>query len=149
VDVSAQAGPYFQVGHLGRGAAIGDLDNDGRPDLVLNPMNEPAVLLRNRHETSHHWLGIELIGRPYRDAVGARLELEVDGQKLVRAVKGGGSYLSSGDRRVIFGLGPRKEVGTLTVRWPAGKTQIWKGLAVDRYWKLRQGEEQAQPAPKP
>jgi hypothetical protein len=125
---------------------VGDLDNDGRPDLVLNPVNEPAVLLRNRHETGHHWLGVELTGRPYRDAVGARLELEVNGQKLVRVVKGGGSYLSSGDRRVLFGLGPSDKAGRLTVRWPSGKTQTWEGLAVDRYWKLQEGEAQARPA---
>jgi hypothetical protein len=147
VDVSDRAGPYFQTGHLGRGAALGDLDNDGRTDLVLNPMNEPVVLLRNRHESGHHWLGVELIGRPYRDAVGARLELEVGGRKLVRWIKGGGSYLSSGDRRVIFGLGASDQVDRLTVRWPAGRTQSWEGLAVDRYWKIREGEEQALPGP--
>jgi hypothetical protein len=140
-DVSARAGPYFQAPRLGRGAALGDLDNDGRTDIVLNPMNEPAVVLRNRHDTGHHWLGVQLIGRPYRDAVGARLELEAGGEKLVRVVKGGGSYLSSGDRRVIFGLGPLDKVGRLTVRWPSGKTQTWEGLALDRYWQLREGEE--------
>jgi hypothetical protein len=145
-DVSARAGPYFQSAHMGRGAALGDLDNDGRVDLVLNPMNEPAVVLRNRHDAGHHWLGVELVGRPYRDAVGARLELEVGGRKLVRAVKGGGSYLSSGDRRVIFGLGSRDRIDRLTVRWPSGKTQTWKGLAVDRYWKLREGQEKPLPA---
>jgi hypothetical protein len=144
-NVSAKAGPYFQVPHLGRGAALGDLDNDGRTDIVLNPMNEPVVLLRNRHETGHHWLGVQLIGKPYRDAVGARVELEVGEQKLMRAVKGGGSYLSSGDRRVLFGLGPSDKVGRLTVRWPTGKAQTWEDLAVDRCWKLLEGEERAQP----
>jgi hypothetical protein len=144
-DVSALAGPYFQAGHLGRGAALGDLDNDGRTDIVLNPTNEPAVLLRNRHETGHHWLGVRLTGRPYHDAVGARLELEVGGDKLVRAVKGGGSYLSSGDPRVLFGLGSHDWAGRLTVRWPSGKTQAWDGLAVDRYWELHEGEERPVP----
>jgi hypothetical protein len=144
-NVTARAGPYFQARHLGRGAALGDLDNDGRIDIVLNPMNESAVVLRNRHDLGHHWLGIALVGHPYRDAVGARVELEVGGETLVRAVKGGGSYLSSGDRRVIFGLGPRDAVGTLKVRWPSGKTQTWAGLAVDRYWKLTEGEEQPRP----
>jgi enediyne biosynthesis protein E4 len=105
-------------------------------------MNEPAVVLRNRHETAHHWLGVELVGKPYRDAVGARLELQLaDGEKLVRAVKGGGSYMSSGDRRVLFGLGPRDKIDRLTVRWPSGKSQTWTGLAPDRYWKLTEGEE--------
>jgi hypothetical protein len=144
-DVSARAGPYFQARHLGRGAAVGDLDNDGRADIVLNPINEPAVVLHNRHDSGHHWLGVALVGRPYRDAVGARLELEVGGRTLVRAAKGGGSYLSSGDRRVIFGLGPAAAVGCLSVRWPSGKTQTWQGLAVDRYWALTEGEAQARP----
>jgi hypothetical protein len=132
-NVSARAGPYFQSRHLGRGVALGDLDNDGRIDIVLNPMNEPVVLLRNRHDSGHHWLGVKLVGQPYRDAVGARLELEVGDARLVRTTKGGGSYLSSGDRRVVFGLGPRDQVGRLTVRWNSGKTQAWEGLAVDRY----------------
>jgi hypothetical protein len=144
-DVSAHAGPYFQADHLGRGAALGDLDNDGRVDLVLSPANEPAVVLRNRLETGHHWLGVALVGRPGRDAVGARLEMKVGGETLVRAVKGGGSYLSSGDRRVILGLGSRDRVGRLTVRWPSGRTQGWEGLAIDRYWELREGEPEARP----
>jgi hypothetical protein len=112
-------------------------------------MNEPVVVLRNRHETGHHWLGVELIRRPCRDAVGARLELEVGDRKLVRAVKGGGSYLSAGDRRILFGLGPDDRVGRLTVRWPSGKSQSWTGLAVDRYWQLCEGEEKALPAHTP
>jgi hypothetical protein len=140
-NVTANAGPYFQERHLGRGVALGDLDNRGRTDIVLNPMNEPVVVLRNRHETGHHWLGVRLVGQPYRDAVGALLELEVGGQKLVRAVKGGGSYLSSSDRRVLFGLGSNYKGGRLTVRWPSGKVQSWDGLAVDRYWKLTEGKE--------
>jgi enediyne biosynthesis protein E4 len=145
-DVSAKAGPYFQTGHLGRGAALGDLDNDGCTDLVLIPANEPVVILHNRHETKHHWLGVELIGKTNRDAVGARVELELRGQKLLRLVKGGGSYLSAGDRRLIFGLGDAADTGRLTVRWPSGKTQTWEPLAIDRYWKLREGEPNAEPA---
>ena len=145
-NVTTQAGPFFQTRHLGRGAAFGDLDNRGRIDIVLTPTNEPVTVLRNRHETTHRWLGVQVIGKPYRDAVGARLELQlVGGEKLVRAVKGGGSYLSSGDRRILFGLGARDKVERLTVRWPSGKTQTWEGLTVDRYWKLTEGEEKAEP----
>jgi hypothetical protein len=145
-DVSDRAGPYFQTKHLGRGAALGDLNNDGRMDLVLNPVNEPVTVLRNRHDTGHHWLGVELVGRPYRDAVGARLELEVGERKQMRTVKGGGSYLSSGDRRVLFGLGSQTQTGRLTIRWPSGKTQSWTGLTCDRYWTLREGEQEARPS---
>jgi enediyne biosynthesis protein E4 len=89
-----------------------------------------------------------LVGQPYRDAVGARLKLEVGGQTLLRSVKGGGSYLSSGDRRVIFGLGPCDKVGRLTIRWPSGRTEDREGLYVDRYWKLTEGQPLAQPAAK-
>ncbi len=142
-NASAQGGPYFRKKHLGRGLAIGDLDNDGRPDIVFNPMNEPVVLLRNCQETGHHWLGVELSGKGYRDAVGARLTLEVGGRKLVRMVKGGGSYLSSNDRRVLFGLAKDDKVGRLTVRWPWGKEQTWDNLPVGRYWRLVEGQADA------
>jgi hypothetical protein len=147
-DVSDKAGPYFHDKHVGRGAAFGDLDNDGRTDVVVSHLNEPVVLLQNALDNGHHWLGIELVGNPYRDAVGAKLTLEVGKEKLVRTILGGGSYLSASDRRVLFGLGERKEVGRLTVRWPSGKvrTQHWDGVAADRYWRLRQGEARAKPA---
>jgi hypothetical protein len=140
-NVSAQGGPFFRSKMLGRGVAIGDLDNAGRPDVVLNPMNEPVVLLRNAHQSGHHWLGIELVGKPYRDAIGARLTLDVGGRKLLRVVKGGTSYLSSSDRRVLFGLADKDRVGRLSVRWPSGKVQTWDNLAIDRYWRLVEGQD--------
>jgi hypothetical protein len=148
-DVSARAGPFFQEKRLGRGAAFGDLDNDGRTDVVLSYLNEPVVLLQNTLENGHHWLGLELEGRPYRDAVGAKVILEMDRRKLVRTVKGGGSYLSACDRRVVFGLGTWAGSGRVSVRWPSGRVQTWEGLAGDRYWRLVEGEKKAQPARAP
>ncbi|MCI0458731.1 MAG: CRTAC1 family protein [Gemmataceae bacterium] len=147
-EVSDQAGPYFRGKHRGRGVAFGDLDNDGRPDLVISHCNEPVTLLRNADASNNHWLGVQLIGKPNRDAIGAVLTLEVEGRKLVRASKGGGSYLSSNDPRVLFGLGRSAKADRLTVRWPSGRTQTWDGgsLGVDRYLLLREGEERVHSA---
>ncbi len=141
-DVSSAGGPYFREKHGGRGLAVGDLDNDGRPDLVISHLNEPVVLLRNTSGEGCGWLGVELEGRGHRDLVGAKLTLEAGDRRLVRAVKGGGSYCSSGDRRVLFGLGPGAGPAEcrLSVRWPGGPVQTWDGLATGRYWRLREGE---------
>ncbi|HZU35656.1 MAG TPA: CRTAC1 family protein [Gemmataceae bacterium] len=143
-DISALAGPYFQTGHRGRGLAVGDLDNDGKVDVVISNCNEPVVLLRNNVQNDNHWLGVRLMGRPNRDAVGAKLTLDAGGTRLVRAIKGGGSYLSSSDRRVVFGLGQLNRVDRLTVRWPSGRVQTWPGrtLGLNHYVDLTEGERQ-------
>jgi hypothetical protein len=140
-DVTRQAGAYFRTPHLGRGLAIGDLDNDGRPDLVISHVNEPVVLLRNENR-ANHWLGVELAGCQHRDVVGARVTLEVGDRTLTQFAKGGGSYLSSGDRRLLFGLGMEDRVARLTVRWPWGEPRVqhWDSLAIDRYHRLVQGK---------
>ncbi len=137
-DVSRQAGPFFRGVYRGRGLAVGDLDNDGRPDVVISNCNEPVLLLRNVCESGNHWLGVELRGRANREPIGAILTLEVEGHRLMRAVKGGGSYLSSGDRHIVFGLGSATRVDRLTIRWPSGSTEVWEGnrLGVDRYTKI-------------
>jgi hypothetical protein len=139
-ETSAQGGPYFRGLHRGRGTAFGDLDNDGATDLVVSHCNEPVALLRNTCPTINHWLGVRLVGKA--DTVGAVLTLEAGGQKLVRCLKGGGSYLSSNDPRVLFGLGGAPAAEKLTVRWPSGQTQTWAGaaLAADRYVRLSEGE---------
>jgi hypothetical protein len=138
-NIAARGGSYFAEDHNGRGVAFGDLDNDGRTDVVISHLNGPIVVLRNEAETANHWLGVALVGREHRDIVGAKLTLEVGDRKLTRFAQGGGSYLSSSDRRHIFGLGTDEHVGRLTVLWPSGKEEHWDGLAVDRYWKLAEG----------
>jgi RNA polymerase sigma factor (sigma-70 family) len=144
-EISARGGPYFGQDHRGRGVAVGDLDNDGRIDLVISHLNEPVVLLRNESKAANHWLGVELSGKNRRDVTGARLTLEVEGLPLLtRYVQGGGSFASAGDRRQVFGLGAKaRRVGKLTVRWPGGKEQTWEGLEVDRYWRLVEEEKDA------
>jgi hypothetical protein len=151
IEVSAHSGPYFQELHRGRGVAIGDLDNDGFPDLIISHQNEPVVVLRNKSPRGNHWLGVELVGRAHRDVVGAKVTLEVDGRRLTRFAKGGGSYLSANDRRQLFGLGTATRVGRLMVEWPCGgsRTQHWDNLPIDRYWRLIEGEEAARPSSGP
>jgi hypothetical protein len=143
IDVSRQGGAYFLDVHCARGAAFGDLDNDGRLDVAVSQLNEPVVLLRGTAPADRHWLGVELAGKDHASVVGARVILESGGLTQTRFSRGGGSYASSNDPRHLFGLGAADKAGKLTVVWPSGKEQTWEGLAVDRYWKLTEGEKEA------
>lgn len=149
-QVTAQGGSYFGERHMGRGCARGDLDNDGKVDLVISRASEPIVLLRNVDKNDNHWLGIGVTGKPNRDAVGTELIVEVEGQRLHRQIKGAGSYASTQDPRVVFGLGTAKKIDKLTVMWPSGKDQTWTGdqLPVDKYWHLTEGEDKPQESAK-
>lgn len=119
-NIASRAGSYFEQRHLGRGAAGGDLDGDGAPDLVVAHTNEPAALLRNDTQISN-WLSVELIGRSSpRSAIGARVKIVAGGVRQTGLIKGGGSYLSTSDRRIHFGLGTATIVDHVEVHWPAG-----------------------------
>jgi hypothetical protein len=149
-NVSAAGGDYFRSPHPGRGAAFGDLDNDGRVDLIISHVNEPVAVLRNTFETQAPWLGVALVGKAPRDVVGALLTLTQGDRRQVQAVKGGGSYLSSNDPRALFALVPDGAY-RLTVRWPSGREQSWDGGALgrDRYVVLHEGEDQPRSFPEP
>lgn len=144
-DYSKRGGPYFATPAVGRGLAVGDLDNDGWADVVICNTNGPAVLLRNEASVGNpaRWLGIKLIGRDHRDLTGTTLVLEGSSRRLTRFVKGGGSYLSSSDRRILFGLGTTETFKRLTVKWSWGKEQTWEGLRPGSYWELCEGEATA------
>jgi hypothetical protein len=141
-DYSKRGGAYFATPAVARGIAVGDLDNDGWPDVVISNTNGPAVLLRNEASAGNpaRWLGVKLVGRENRDVTGTTLVLEGNSRRLTRFVKGGGSYLSSSDRRILFGLGTTEQFKRLTVRWSWGKEQIWDNLEPGSYWELREGE---------
>jgi hypothetical protein len=139
-DISRQIGSYHARHTLARGVGFGDLDNDGRVDLVISHMNEPVSVLRGIGGRGRHWLGVELVGKDHADVVGARVQLQVGKRTLTRFAKGGCSYLSSGDRRLVFGLDKQTKPGRLTVTWPDGTKQHFDGLGVDRYHRIVQGQ---------
>ena len=143
---SKRLGDYFKTPHLGRGVGFGDLDNDGRIDLVVSHLNEPVAVLRGIGGPANHWLGVRLVGKDHACTVGARAVFTVNGQRLTRFAKGGGSYASSADPRLIFGLG-RETTGRLTVTWPDRTEQSFDGLAVDRYHRIVQGRPAAEAEP--
>lgn len=139
-SVTERAGAVFQREAVGRGAAFGDIDNDGDMDVVIANDAGPAQLLINRVEQKH-WLGLSLVGEPSsRDMVGARVSVTTaDGRALWRRARADGSYASANDPRVLVGLGNSSGAVTVTVHWPSGDTDTWSGLGVDRWMALREG----------
>jgi hypothetical protein len=139
-DVSDRAGPPFRVPHLGRGLAVGDLDDDGRLDAVVLCQDEPLIYLHNRTEGGHS-LTLRLEGTASnRDAVGARVTIEAGGRRQVAWRLGGGSYQSASDGRLHFGLGDSEKVDRLEVRWPSGRVDRFEGLDADATYLLREGD---------
>ena len=118
-----------------RGVAVGDLDNDGRPDIVISHVNEPVAILRGIGGSERHWLGVELTGDDHACFVGATVTFESKSGKQTRFAKGGGSYLSAPDRRLLFGLGA-DETGRLTITWPGGRKQSFDHVKADHYYRV-------------
>ncbi|MBX9583806.1 MAG: CRTAC1 family protein [Gemmataceae bacterium] len=146
-EVSGRGGPFFRDAHRGRGLAVGDLDNDGRPDAVVARLNDPARVLHHAG-TGANWVGLDLRPAGHASPVGAKVTVEAGGRKRVRFVKGGGSYLSAGDTRVLVGLGAADKVDAVTVEWPGGgPPQAVTGAAPGRYWRVEQGRAEAAPVP--
>ncbi len=141
-DVSGEAGPAFRKELSARGLAVGDLDNDGRVDVVLANNGMAPVLLHNESASGNHWLGVTLQGKTCnRDAVGARVRWSAGGVVHERQKTGGGSYLSAHDPRLVLGLGSSARVDWVEVTWPlpSRRSERFTGLPVDRYLPLLEG----------
>jgi hypothetical protein len=126
----------------GRGAAFGDLFNDGKIDVIINQIDRPPVLLKNVNPDHHHWVELKLVGGPKspRDAVGATVYLTANGIRQRQDVISGGSYVSTNDPRPHFGLSDAKDPGTAEIHWPSGARETVKLPAVDRIYTITEGK---------
>ena len=138
-EVAALHGAPLKKSYLGRGLAVGDIDNDGDSDLLLLNAGEPPVLLRNDGGNKNHWLGVKLVGtKSNRDGVGAKVTISAGGRQRSKALIGGTSYCSASDQRLLFGIGNNEKIDTLTVHWPSGQVTTSKDVAFDRYLTIRE-----------
>lgn len=140
--VPAVEGTGLAVVTVGRGAAFGDIFNDGKIDVVINSMDGVPILLRNVNPDHHHWVEIKLIGGPKspRDAVGATIYLTAADMRQREDVLSGGSYLSSNDLRVHFGLGDSTDAGSAEIHWPSGARETIQLPAVDQIYTIEEGK---------
>jgi hypothetical protein len=143
-DITVRAGAAFERSEVSRGAAFGDVDNDGDTDLLIGNNTGPARLLLNTTPVDHHWLGLRLLGREFaRDMFGAHVSvMKMDGSVLWRRVHADGSYASASDPRVLVGLGTSQVPVVVRVRWPGGEEESWSGVAVDQWVTLQEGSGQ-------
>lgn len=141
-EVPPAAGSGLAVVVPARGAAFGDLFNDGHIDVVLNNMDSAPTLLRNVAKSGNHWLTLKLVGGPKspRDAVGTKVFLTANGIRQRADVISGGSYGSSSDQRVHFGLGGFSQVDKIEIHWPSGRKEELVVPSVDRIFSVVEGQ---------
>ena len=140
-DVTSQAGTVFTTKHVGRGAAFGDIDNDGDTDVVIGNASGPLQLLVNEIGAANHWVGLRLMGtKGTRDMLGARVAImRGNGPPIWRRVRSDGSYASANDPRVLAGLGRDATAPRLRVQWPDGTEEDFGEVPIDRWTTLKQG----------
>lgn len=143
IEVIDEAGANFRLLEVSRGAAFGDVDNDGDTDVLVTNNNGPARLLLNRVGHRNRWLGLRLVGKSGRDMLGARVDVISRNRVIRRRVRTDGSYLSANEPRVLIGLGGTADVKAVRVRWPNGKMEEWEAPLVNRYITLIEGSSAA------
>jgi hypothetical protein len=139
-DISATAGLGITTAASSRGLAVGDLWNDGKISAVISNMNARPSLLVNQVRSPNHWIGIKALGtRSNRDAIGARVRIKVGKRTLIDEVRSAGSYISSNDMRLHFGLGSAAKIDSVEIRWPSGIVERFDELAVDKIHTIKEG----------
>ncbi|MGA9183789.1 MAG: CRTAC1 family protein, partial [Candidatus Acidiferrales bacterium] len=146
VDSTKTEGADFRAPRVGRGLAVGDFDNDGWLDFLVNNNGQDAQLFRNDGAASpaargNHWLGVKLVGtKSNRDAIGAHLKLVAGDLTSYDQTKGGMSYMSAQDPRIYFGLGKRNRVDSLEIWWPSGWRETLSNIPVDTIITVVEGK---------
>jgi enediyne biosynthesis protein E4 len=147
-DVSERAGPGLQLAAVGRGLAVGDLDNDGDLDVSVNNMDGSPTLLENQQRTKRHWFAVRAEAPAgNRFAIGARVTISAGGMKQMREIRSGGSFLSQNDLRMHFGLGDYTGPVDVDIRMPGGRRWEWRRLPSDRLHVLTLSDGAAIPRP--
>jgi len=141
-EVTTEIGGGLLLKRSSRGAAFGDVDNDGDIDVLVVNMNDRPTLLRNDTPRTNHWLTLRLTGtKSNRDALGARVTIEAGGRRAVAEVRSDGSYLSHSDARVHVGLGDAVRATRVEIRWPSGLVESIAGVPADRIYTVIEGEK--------
>jgi enediyne biosynthesis protein E4 len=138
-DVSSASGDVFRQAWVGRGMAIGDIDNDGRIDAVVSTNGGPAHVLHNETASPNHWLLIRLVGHASnRDGIGAVIKLTAGGESQWVTVTTSSGYLSSSDSRAHFGIGASTKADSIEIQWPSGRSQVLKDVAADQILRIEE-----------
>jgi hypothetical protein len=143
-DLTSSAGPAFAIPRPARGLAVGDLDGDGRPEIVIVNMNSTPSLLKNR-KTGGNFLNVAVKGtKSNRSGIGARVQVTSGGREMIGEVMSGGSYYSQNSLVLHFGLGKSAVVDRLQIRWPSGSVQTWERVGVNQKVIATEGSGQLQ-----
>lgn len=138
-DVSAASGDVFQQEWASRGMAAGDLNNDGKIDVVVTTNDGPAYVLLNQSSDNNHWITLNLVGmKSNRDGIGAQVKISAEGGDQYATVTTASSYQSSSDKRVHFGLGSAQIIKTIEIRWPSGIVQKLSGVKADQVLTVKE-----------
>ncbi|HUX94904.1 MAG TPA: CRTAC1 family protein [Bacteroidales bacterium] len=136
-DISSQLGSYFREENVGRGACLGDYDNDGDFDIYVANLNSRGMFLRNNKGNQNNWILIDLEGTvSNRDAIGARIKITSGGRSQSVQQKGTTGYLSQNDHRLHFGLGNNGIVEKIEIKWPSGKVQVIENTKANQILKV-------------